>query len=118
MKRRILALTALCMLLFTISAQALEPRNAKPAPLLSFSGTTAYCSLNYISDSSSDRMQATLTLYQGGTYVDSWSGSGTGRVSVSGNCKVSKGKDYTLTVTYSVNGSSQPAVSVTKKSPS
>ena len=101
MKRRIGILIALCMLFMIMSVQALEPRLSTPKLDLSFIGTTAYCSVICNGQSDSDKIQATLTLYQGKTYVDSWSNSGTGQTAVSGNCKVSRGKDYTLTLTYS-----------------
>ena len=118
MKRRIGILIALCMLFMIMSVQALEPRLSTPKLDLSFIGTTAYCSVICNGQSDSDKIQATLTLYQGKTYVDSWSNSGTGQTAVSGNCKVSRGKDYTLTLTYSINDSSKPSISVFAKSPS
>ena len=113
MKKRILALAALLILALAMSVQAAEQRAAAPKPRLAFSGTTANCSVRYICDSSSDEVEATLTLYQGATYVDAWSGSGTGTVSVSGSCRVTSGKSYKLVLEYSVNGSAKPSVSAT-----
>ena len=55
--------------------------------------------------------------YQGNTYVDAWSGSGTGSVFVSGQCAVKSGKSYTLTLSYSVNGTAKPSVSVSNTCP-
>ena len=61
--------------------------------------------------------QGCETLYQGTTYVDSWSGSGKGYASVSGSCGVRSGKSYKLVLTYSINGSSKPSVSTTATCP-
>ena len=113
MKKRILTLSALFILVFTMSAQALEPRTTTSEPILSFSRTTAYCAVECAGENTGDEVKATLTLYRGTTYVDSWSGSGTGTVSVSGSCRVTSGKSYKLVLEYSVNGSAKPSVSAT-----
>lgn len=118
MKKKFLALFALvAVLVLTIGAQAIEPRESIQRPRLTFNGTTAFCSVNCTGDKDSDQIEATLTLYQGTTYVDSWSGSGTGRVSVSGSCGVTSGKTYKLVLTYSINGISKPSVSTTGSCP-
>ena len=117
MKKRILALSALFILVFTMSAQAVESRTTTSKPILSFSGTTAYCAVECAGESTSDEVKATLTLYQGTTYVDSWSGSGKGYVSLSGSCGVTSGKSYKLVLTYSINGSSKPSVSIAATCP-
>ncbi|WP_312637305.1 hypothetical protein [Oscillibacter sp.] len=49
--------------------------------------------------------------------MDSWSGSGTGAIFVSGQCAVKSGKSYTLTLSYSVNGMDKPSVSVSNTCP-
>lgn len=112
MKKRILVLSALLVLALTMSVQALEARVAS-RPVLTFNRTTAYCMADCSGNGSSDEVEATLTLYQGTTYVDSWSGSGTGTVSISGSCRVTSGKSYKLVLEYSVNGSAIPSVSAT-----
>lgn len=117
MKKRLLGLSALFVLVLTIGAQAIEPRGIDATPRLSFNGTTARCAASCSGNASSDDIKATLTLYQGTTYVDSWSGSGTGRASLSGSCKVESGKTYKLVLTYSVNGSSKPSVTTTATCP-
>ena len=117
MKKRIFAFSALVILVLTISAQAIGPRVIGAIPYLRFSGTTAFCSVNCPGDKDSDQVEATLTLYRGPTYVDSWSGSGTGRASVSGSCGVTSGKSYKLVLTYSINGSSKPSASTTATCP-
>lgn len=117
MKKRILAVVLLLVLALSLSAQATSPRIAAGRPRLSFSGTTASCLVDYKSGNSTDKLSATLTLWQGSTRVDSWTDSGTGRVTISEQCAVKSGKDYKLTLTWSLNGTAQSAVSVTGRCP-
>lgn len=115
MKRRwfILA-TLLIILTFTISAYAVEVRGVSGFPMLSFDGTTAQCYADCMGENDKDAIEATITLYQGTNRIDSWSDSGKGFLSVSGECKVQKGKAYKLILRYSVNGVEMPSVTVTK----
>lgn len=115
--KRVFALAVPLLLLLTLSAQALESRAAKADPFLDFNGTTATCSVSFKADNATDKVSATLTLYQGNTYVDSWSDSGTWRVSISESCKVESGKTYRLVLTYTINGAAQPAKAVTGTCP-
>lgn len=116
MKRRILALVVLVVLVMNVSAQAVNNRAINAAPTLEFDGATAECSV-VCSGNVSDRINATLTLYEGDDFVDSWSGSGTTRVSVSGDCRVTRGRMYTLEVTWFINGVQQQSVSTTLRCP-
>lgn len=117
MKRRVLALTVLFVLALTTSAQAIGLRGAAFKPVLSFNGTTAFCYADCKCGNPNDKVEATLTLYQGSTYVDSWSDSGKGSVFISGECTVKSGKSYTLTLTYSINGTAKTPVSTTATCP-
>lgn len=117
MRQRVCALIALVILALSISVQAVESRTTSAKPDLSFTGTTANCSVICRGQSGSDTIDVTLTLYQGSTYVDSWSDSGTGRVALSGSCKAVSGKSYKLVVNYSVNGVSRPSISTTGTCP-
>lgn len=84
---------------------------------MDFNGTTATCSVFFKADSTKDKAEATLTLYQGNTYVDSWTDSGTGRVFISESCEVESGKSYRLVLTYSINGVAKPAKAVSGTCP-
>ena len=107
MKRRNFVITTLLiLLLFTISAQAVEMRGIRATPILTFDGSCK-------GGTSTDTVDATITLYQGTTYLDSWSDSGKGSLSVSGEYKVQRGKTYKLVLSYSVNGVEKPSVTVT-----
>ena len=69
MKMRIFSLTALVLLMLSVTAQALEPQATGGNPVLTFSGTTAQCSITCTGNKSTDQVEAKLTLYQGGAYV-------------------------------------------------
>lgn len=116
-KQRICALAVLVVLALTISIQAVEPRGSSVTPSLSFTGTTANCYVICRGSGSNDTVDVTLTLYQGSTYIDSWSDTGTGRVALTGSCTVERGKTYKLVVDYSVNDEAKPSVYTTAKCP-
>lgn len=120
MKKRVMSAITLflfaCILMMQI-AQAAESRAVKSSVDLSFNGTTAICSAVCIGDSSTDKIEATLTLYQGSTVIDSWSDSGNWSVTLTGEHKVTSGKSYRLELAYSVNGIKQSAVTATNTCP-
>ena len=117
MRKRVFALAVPLLLLLALSAQALDARITRVEPVLDFNGTTATCSVFFKADSTKDRAEATLTLYQGNTYVDSWTDSGTGRVFISESCEVESGKSYRLVLTYSINGTTKPDEATTGTCP-
>lgn len=119
MKRRIIALALVfpLMLALTMPAFAVELRAARYIPSLSFNGNTATCSASCQANNLKDEIEATLTLYQGEEYVDSWSDSGTFSVFISESCKVESGKTYRLVLEYSINGESKRPVSVSATCP-
>ena len=68
-------------------------------------------------EKSTDKIEATLTLYQGSRMVDSWSDSGRGSVTIFETCNVENGVTYRLAVSWSVNGVQQVTVGTTKTCP-
>lgn len=110
MRKRIFALAAICVLVLSVCAQAVESRAVNGQPTLYFDGTTAVCSVTCKGANTNDELDVTLTLYHGSTVVDSWSDSGYGRVQITGRCGVDSGESYTLRVNYSVNGVGKPTV--------
>jgi len=114
-KRRSFVLTTLLIfMLFTVGSQAVEVRRVWGEPGLEFDGTTAQCSALCRGGKSDDAIEATITLYQGTTYLDSWSDSGKGFLEFSGEYEVQRGKAYALTLTYSINGVEQKPVTITR----
>lgn len=119
MRKRI-SIFVLLLLACILSAQAVQAagaRMAAPKPTLVFQGTTAMCSAICQGDKATDKVEATLTLYQGNTYIDSWSESGVRKITLYGECKVTPGKTYRLEMAFSVNGVDKPAVSTTNYCP-
>ena len=115
MRKRVMSVFWIIMLVSTlfVQAMAIEPYAVSYQPSLEFDGTTAVCSAGCMGDSMKDDLHATLTLYQGRNYIDSWSESDTGILSFEGKYRAVSGKSYKLTLEYSVNGKKMPSVSVT-----
>lgn len=116
MKKRFFSVTMVLLLVGILSAQiaqAAGQRAVSQKPDLFFQGTTAICSAICQGDIKTDKIVATLTLYQGNTYINSWSESGTRKIALYGECKVESGKTYRLELAYSINGVDKPVVSVT-----
>ncbi|MBQ9536107.1 MAG: hypothetical protein IJU78_09725 [Clostridia bacterium] len=133
MKKRIIVLTALLLAVLTATAWAADFRpagisahhnggtaniraNSKDISL-SFSNGMADCSALVRGYSASDDVEATLTLYLGNNFIDSWSASGKFYTSVSGSCAVKSGRTYRLVLTWSINGVAQPQLTTTKTCP-
>lgn len=115
MKKKLSILLALSALALTIPlCSAGLTRTTEFVPSISFSGNQATCTVNIIANRMTDKISASMELYQGNTLVNSWKGSGTGILKMEKTASVTKGKTYTLTVSSTTNGTSQPPVSVTK----
>lgn len=110
MKRHFCILTAVFLLVLTVTAGAVEMRLATPVPTLTFSGTTATCAVNIRSDSNSDKISATVRLWDGSTRLKTWTDSGTGALSFSETHSkdIKSGKSYKMTVDYTIAGKSYP----------
>lgn len=115
MMKRLFSVVLVLTVLTLVPIAALAAVQAPgAAPNLSFSGTTANCSVTV---KGSGTINATLELWQGSTLIASWSESGTYRVSISGAASVSHGQTYTLTVSGTVGGVAIQATPVTKTCP-
>ena len=117
MNRRILAVVAVMLVFSCAVASAATPYALGANPTLSFDDEVAECYVECRGRSTSDKIEATLTLYQGSRVVDSWSDSGRGSVTISETCNVESGVTYRLAVEWSVNGVDQLTVGVTKTCP-
>lgn len=114
-KKKILVLLVVVMVT-TLQLQvcAVESRAYRNVPSLSFNGTTANCSVTVYGNNSSDEINVTMKLWESGTCLRTWRGTGEGTVKLSETYGVSKGKMYKLTVDATINGLVQPTASVTK----
>ena len=117
MNRRILAVIAVMLVFSCAVASAVTPYALRANPTLSFHGGEAECYVVCRGENASDRIEATLTLYQGSRVIDSWSKSGRESVTISETCDVESGVTYRLAVEWSVNDVDQLTVGVTKTCP-
>lgn len=116
--RKASILLALLLLAAIFTTAQASPARIPPAyPALSFSGTTANCSVYIRADNSNDSISATIQLWQGSSCVATWYASGVGTLTYSTSKAVTSGLQYTLTVDATINGSSIPRVSTTKTCP-
>lgn len=113
MKRRFYVLTAVFLMLLSVSVSAAEPRAFRPQYSLDFSGTTATCDVEIWADSDSDIIGLTVKLWDGSTCLKTWTDSDSGVLSFSETHSrgISAGKSYTMTVSYSIAGKSYPQLS-------
>ena len=94
-------------MILAIPAYAASPRAIMVAPDITFDGTEAECTVRITANNASDRIVATMELWQGSTFVDSWSGNGQWTLKLNGSADVQRNKTYTLIIEYSVNGVAQ-----------
>ena len=113
MKKRICALTAIFLMLLSISVNAVETRAKKPTYTLTFDGTTAICAVDISGETLSSKISATVRLWDGSTRLKTWTDSGTGALSFSETHSkdIKSGKSYKMTVDYTIAGKSYPQLS-------
>lgn len=103
MKKRFVPLILVFVMLLTLGANAAaESRATGATPELSFSETTANCSVTITSPTK--KIEAALSLWDGNTLIDSWSGSGTTVLVITGSTAVVDGRTYTLKVSGTIGG--------------
>lgn len=116
--KKVLSLVLLLAVVFSVSAQAAGPeRIIRRDADISFSGTTATCTVDIRGNTTSDRITFVAKLWHGGTCLNTWTVSGTGRATLNKTQSVTRGETYKLTVDTTVNGVVQPFKSVTKTCP-
>lgn len=115
MKKRIMLLTVALIFLFVLNASGIESRVSTVTPRLTFEGTTAKCSVAIVD--SGKEIDATMSLWRGNAKVGSWSGTGQSFLSLSEECTVAKGKEYTLKVSGTIGGVSFQSTPITKTCP-
>ena len=117
MKKRIFTMVMLFVLMLSMSVQAAENRIVRATPSLQFDGTTALCSIDCKSGNVDDELVVTLTLFRGNTRLNTWTESGTRRVTFTEEHDAESGKEYKLVLSFSVNGVAQSSVTVKKTCP-
>lgn len=101
-------------MILAIPAHAASPRAILVVPDITFDGTEAACTVRITANSATDRITATMALWQGATLIDSWSGTGLYTLKLDGTARVEKNKTYTLLIDYSVNGVAQTQATFSK----
>ena len=110
LKKQCLILSLLLVLVLVIPAQAQTPQINFDRAMLSFSGTTAYCYVQISANHNKD-ISATIKLWDGSQYIETWQENATSSLSFSESVPVQRGRSYTLTVDYSVAGKPMPSLS-------
>ena len=110
--KRILLTIVLVSILASSSVMSAAVRAISVTPTLTFTGTTAYCSVRI--NEIGKQIEATLELWHGTILVDSWSGSATSYWVIARNHSVISGQTYTLKVSGTIDGIPFTGNSVTK----
>ena len=117
MKRRVFCILMIVALLIPVAAQAVTPREIYARPNIIFNGTTATCIADIYVDNATDRITATMILYNGTREIDRWMASGQGGLSFSYPAEVESGVTYRLYIRYSVNGVQRTPAEIEKTCP-
>lgn len=114
MRKRIICMMLLITMVFVIPANAASTRAISVVPDIEFDGTEATCTVSIIGDRTTDEIEATMELRQGGRLIDDWSASGYGILKIRETATVARNTTYTLEIEYSVNGDSKTPVSISR----
>lgn len=107
MKRRAVFIALILMVVMQIPAKAVSERGYMFTPALSFSDTTAYCSIYVPCSNKTDSVSVVLTLWRGQEIIDSWSDASTSNqryAKISEEATVVKGQSYKLVADVYING--------------
>ncbi|MBQ3905515.1 MAG: hypothetical protein II743_02005 [Lachnospiraceae bacterium] len=118
--RKIIAVVSAFVIVLAMSfpAKAATKSGAIVSPGLSFSGTTATCSLEVYAPYATDSITASITLKRGNTVVKQWTNlTDSGIMDFSDTANVSHWQTYTMHVTLSINGISYTVSDITKTCP-
>ena len=110
---QILIVVLIISIAIPIIGTATETRAMTIIPGLSFSGTTANCEVTVACDYTTDKISATMKLWEGNFCIATWTASGSGSLSMEktkSNC--TEGQEYTVTVDVVINGVSKPRVHI------
>ena len=114
MKHRLFSAAIALMLLLALPVQAISPRAVFVVPDISFDGTEATCSVRITADNATDKISATMELWQGNALIDEWTGTGNWNLTLVETAAVSKNKTYQLVINYSINGIEKTPATVTR----
>jgi hypothetical protein len=98
------------MVTLTIPAQALA-RNINAIVGLSFKDDSANCEVYITANNKNDAISAVTKLWQGNSCIGTWEDTANGILDITYEADAENGKNYTLTVDFTVNGITQPTAS-------
>lgn len=99
---------------FVLPSHAASTRAISVEPVIEFNGTKATCTVLIVGNRTTDEIEATMELRQGGRLIADWSDSGYGILKISETATVTRNTTYTLEVEYSINGDSKTPVSISR----
>lgn len=102
--KKIALLMVLLLLIQPVTANAATTRSIISNTKISFTGTTANCRVVVTGNSMNDKIEMVVKLWEENTCIATWEMSGIGYVDFSKSKSVTKGKNYTLTATVTLNG--------------
>lgn len=97
-----------------VPAHAASTRTIWANPSIRFDGTQATCYVKITADRPTDKISATMELWQGDTLLNSWDGDGTWVLTLEKTETVSKGKTYDLVIKYTVNDVDKTPIRISK----
>lgn len=114
LKRRLFCLMLVVSMVLAIPAYAREDRAISAISDIQFNDTKADCMTRIAGQRTSDKISATMSLWNGSKLVDEWSASGYFVIEVHGTATVAKNRTYKLTVEYTINGEEKTPFSITR----
>lgn len=114
MKKQFVVLLCVTVILLSVTAHAMVQAEFC-VPSLTFDGTTATCEVKVITESMSDQIEVTLSLWHGNQLIGTWSKEGTGYLRMAETAMVTTGNTYTLEVDLSINGEELDVLPISKK---
>lgn len=117
MKKIALLLSIIIVLTIPLNTMAATPWAIKTTPQITFSGTSATCTVRTYADTSYDYIVLVIKLWHDSEVLYTWTATGTGSVSFSRTVAVESGETYRLAVETTVNGSAKPSASYTATCP-
>lgn len=116
LQKKVISLLLVLATLFTcpLHSKAESLRASTVWPSLSFNGTTAQCSVSVTADKMSDSIEIVVKLWRNNICIKTWENSGIGYLIFNKSTIVTKGYTYILTADVTLDGVTQPTVSVSK----
>ena len=111
MRVKIILFSVVTALLLATPAYANLPRMLAITPSLSFTDTTANCSVTISGASNNAKISAVISLKNGNNCVESWEESAVGYFYFSDTVLVTRGKSYILSEDATIDGKTYPTSS-------